>query len=254
MEPRQVVYHVYVIQHQATLTTPRSSFTCHVDSVSHFSLFLLQTCSDFIRCFCIAHILTDFWMASPHELPKYSSPLSLCSLQRMALLSHSSPVFGLSHAFCLPTLLMLVIHLLLVHFLPLCSMGFFPLVYEHWLLYRKQNFLQILVPLSAILMDLTFPPHQTVKRCFYTCLTLPLPTRCPSPPPNFPHHSAEALPHRSVLLNPVSHLGSHLLPPIVLAACHCLTPHFLLPWPLGCSQLSPYLSDLVVSDSFSHYL
>ena len=175
-----------------------------------------------------------------------TSPSTLLSSHSAACREwHFSPMAPLFCAFCLPTLLTSVIHLLLLHFLPLCSVGFFPLVYEHWLLYPKQNFSQILVPLSAVLMDLAFPLHQTIKRCFYTCRTLPLLTRHPSPPPNFPRHSAEALPPRSILLNPMPHFGSHLLQPIVLAVCHHFTPHFLLPWPLGCSQLSSCLSDLL---------
>lgn len=134
-----------------------------------------------------------------------------------------------------------------MHFLPFSSIGFFPLISEHWLLYHKPNFLLTLLS-SWISPLLTIKP---LEWCLYTCCVLPLLTRYsyPVPYPQFSQCSDETFPHRSALLKPMLPLGSHLLWPFVLSVTPSLS---IFSPPLAsrfcCSQLSFCISDLFFSD------
>lgn len=135
--------------------------------------------------------------------------LSLCVGGRKVLLSSVSPLFRLSLALHPSPLVMLVIRLSLMHFLPFSSIGIFPWISEHWLLYHKPDFLLTLLS-SWVSPLLTIKP---LERCLYTCCVLRLLTRYsyPVPHPQFSQCSDETFPHRSALLNPVLPLGSHPL-------------------------------------------
>lgn len=125
-----------------------SIFHCpsSVDYMPYFSLCLLQPCCTLIKYFYAAQALTFFWLAFLHELPKCSPshishqqlsssspPFFKCWTKKGPSPAQCLPLFGLSLAFCLPTLVVSFISLShslpapLTHFLSLCSTGILPL-------------------------------------------------------------------------------------------------------------------------------
>lgn len=161
------------------------------------------------KCYCATSIKSFYAVTSSliSGWPSHANSLSTPPLPlSTSVLSSSPPLFKCwrkKHSPCPsldshllpvhpPTLVTLVIHLFLVHFLSLRSRGVFPLVSEYWLLYRQPNFPGSFYPFELSSYTHLSSSSKPLERCFYTCCVLPLltvhsysyPTSSPTAQPN----------------------------------------------------------------------